>query len=325
MNSASTATSAFLAAHPRITELRERRAACIEHLRSVLLELQHLKNHELPHLLDEYDTHFHSLEIALQTITLTAAESGRREELFRIKLERGEILTERMIEVVNTIVDREFARVKKRLHESFSMTAEEREREANDRAERHNASDFVKLYRAIVKKLHPDAADTSVESTSPPSSQTHFEQFWQTAQDAYAAKNAQQLQSVYDIVCLADDRADEHHGALPTEEYLTKEINRLEHRLRSEQRRVRDIVQNPPYTLREQMKSQTWLEAKRAKLETQIAEKKREAQRSQDFLISIHAHQHDVGWKLSEQSEAAKEQESFTNDFMESTYFSRRG
>jgi hypothetical protein len=149
--------SASIAAHPRIVELRARRAACATRLAEILTEMQHIKNQVLPRLLDDYDTHFRTLEITLQKATLHAAELGRREELFRLKLERGEQLTERMIEVVNTIVDREFARVKKRIRETFDMTAQEREREATDRAERHNTGDFAKLYRAIVKKLHPDA------------------------------------------------------------------------------------------------------------------------------------------------------------------------
>jgi hypothetical protein len=107
---------------------------------------------------------------------------------------------------------------------------------------------------------------------------------------------------------------------LPAEEYLTKEIERLERQLRSEERRLRDIVQNPPYTLREMMQSQTWLDAERIKLEADIADKERDALRSQQFLASIHAE-----WKGVPKSTDAEEQDAFTNDFMENTYFSVRG
>jgi hypothetical protein len=121
--------TAFLAPHPVVAELRKRRTHLVERLGERMREVHRIKETVLPPLFAEYDKHFRTLEIELQQVTLAASELGRREELFRLKLERGEVLSAKMIEVVNTIVDREFARVRKRFYEAFEQTPEEREQE----------------------------------------------------------------------------------------------------------------------------------------------------------------------------------------------------
>jgi hypothetical protein len=301
--------------HPHITELRERRKDVLRRLTGVVGELQHLKDHILPDLVSEYDRNFRTLEIALQKKTLETAELTRREELFYIKLSRGEKLTPKMIEVVNTMVDREFERVKKRLRETLDMTKEEREVAANKRMEAHNDSEFVSLYRSIVKKLHPDTA-----------SGTPFEQYWLPAQNAYQTRNMRELQAIHDVVCLAEEEdafaSTSFANVSSAEEYLEGEIARLESRLRNEERRLRDIVNNPPYTLRELMKSPTWVENECHNIETKIAAKDRDGKRAQAFLASIHADS--AAWDNAEKSQEIKAQEEFANDFMQNTYFNNR-
>lgn len=301
--------------HPHITELRERRKNVLRRLTEVVAEFQHLKDHILPDLVNEYDRHFRTLEIALQKKTLETAELTRREELFYIKLSRGEKLTPKMIEVVNAIVDREFERVKKRLRETLDMTNEEREREASKRMEKHNDSEFASLYRSIVKKLHPDTAEG-----------TPFEQYWQPAQNAYHTRNMRELQAIHDVVCLAEEE-DNFASTLfanvsSAEEYLEEEIARLESRLRNEERRLRDIVNNPPYTLRELMKSPTWVEHECHDIETKIAAKDRDGKRAQAFLASINADS--TAWDNADKPQEIKAQEEFANDFMHNTYFNNR-
>lgn len=303
--------------HPHIMELRERRKNLLRRLRDIVSELQLLKDEVLPDLVNEYDRHFRMVEMALQKKTLETAELTRREELFYIKLSRGEKLTPKMIEVVNAMVDREFERVKQRLRQTFDMTDEEHEAAANKRIEKHNDSEFASLYRSIVKKLHPDAA--TPESTP-------FQQYWQSAQNAYQNRNMRELQAIHDMVCLAeghDDFASASFASVQSvEEYLEEEIARLESRLRNEERCLRDIVNNPPYTLRELMKSATWVEHERKNIEAQIAAKDRDSKRAQAFLASIHADPE--AWKQAEKPQELKVQEEFANDFMENTYFNNR-
>ena len=307
--------------HPRIAELRRQRREMLERLKRCALELHRLQESVLPELLDRYDALFREREIALQRATLLAAEIKRREELFRIKLERGERLSEEMINAVHTIVDREFERVKKRFRESLETSEQEREVAAAERAHRHNDGDFAKLYRSIVKKLHPDAADSDAVRARP-----RNEQFWHAAQDAYRERNFSALQSIHDLVCEIDDTDDNapNHARWrqyeSAESYLTAEIHRLESRIRNEERKLRDICNNPPYSLRELIQSPTWVENERANLQSQIAAKQREYEQAKAFLSSINA----LSWENPERSPEERERDDFANDFMENTYFNFR-
>ena len=303
--------------HPHIAELRNRRKALLERLSGLVGELQELKDKVLPGLLTEYDRHFRALEIALQQQTLQTSEIMRREELFRIKLGRGEKLSEAMITTVNTIVDREFERVKKRFRESFGMSKEEREESATQRSERHNESEFASLYRSIVKKLHPDAAELSPQQTG-----AAFEQFWHSTQEAYKQRNMRELQAIHDVVCMTDE-SEKFTTLNSTEEYLEAEIMRLESRLRNEERRLREITQNPPYTVRELMKSRTWIESESNAIKAKIAEKERDFKRAKEFLVSLNADKPSSWSSVEAPSDAAK-QEEFANGFMENTYFNNR-
>ncbi len=317
-----------LVAHPRLNELREERRTLLQRLTDIVREIHDLKERVLPALLTEYDKHFREFEITLQEKMLLTAEMVRREELFRLKLGRGEKLTEEMIRAVNTVVDKEFERMKKRFQEAFSMSAEEREKAASERSQKHNDSDFTKLYRSIVKKLHPDASvreeggqtdANSRESDASQAATTPFEQFWQSAQEAYNNRNLRELQAIYDLVVLAEERED-YTTVASAEEHLQQEIMRLQSRLRNEERRLREIVNNPPYTLRDLMKSPTWLEQERSSFRKNIAEKERDFERSKAFLASINA----LDSNLASTPSSFAEQEAFTNDFMANTYFNNR-
>jgi hypothetical protein len=307
--------------HPRIAELRRRRREALERLKQCALNLHRLQESVLPELLDRYDALFREREIALQRATLLAAEIKRREELFRLKLERGERLTEEMITVVHAIVDREFERVKQRQREALDMSAQERERNAAERAQRRNDGDFAKLYRSIVKKLHPDAASSDA-------AQPRNEQFWHAAQEAYRERNFSALQSIHDIVCELED--EENNDKTPddarwrhyesAEAYLAAEVQRLESRLRNEERKLRDIYNNPPYSLRELMQSPAWVESERAALQSQIAAKQREYEQATTFLSSINA----LKSEHPERSPEEQRRNDFANDFMENTYFNFR-
>lgn len=306
--------------HPRAVELRNCRVTLVKRLSDAVQEIHRIKSKVLPALYAEYDNHFRALEIELQKATLISSELGRREELFRTKLERGEILSERMIEVVNAIVDKEFVRMRKRLSEAFDMTREEREERAIKRSSAHNESEFAAMYRSIVKKLHPDTSLNSSNTASPQAS-TLFEQFWHSAQDAYERKDIRDLQTIYDLVCMGNEN--EYLTDTVSIESLEREITRLEGRLRVEERKLRDLTTSEPYTLQEVMKSQTWRDAEQKKLYAQIQEHKSNAKRSQEFLISIHA---SVGmeWRDIPKSNETVNDEKLQNDFMENTYFNFR-
>ena len=307
-------------------ELRTRRNALLKRLSECVQESRRVQDEVLPAIMQECDKHFRALEIELQKASLNAAELARREELFRTKLERGEKLTPQMIAVVNAIVEREFARMRRRLSEAFSMTNEERETaaKARNKAASVNEQEIAKMYRAIVKKLHPDKqnphANTPQATSEDPSSL--FAQFWQTTQNAYEHKNQGDLQTIYDLVCAGSEEEFSEinvDGTVQQQEYLKAEIMRLEARLRVEERKLRDLTASEPYTLQDLLKSQTWCASEQKRLRNDIQEKQREAERSRAFLASLHA-----DMPLPAPSSEKQEERAFHNDFMENTYFSSR-
>ncbi len=311
--------------HPLIAELRQRRKQLSEQLLVVTEEARHIRDTINPSILDMYDKHFRAAEIALQRKTLEAAEVGRREELFRIKLERGEKLTERMIEVVNTMVDREFARIHKRLREVFDMKKNEQEKSAHKRIKQaEEEGEVARMYREVVKKLHPDVASASDSSSSTvqdlgsrnQAPNADFEKFWQNAQEAYKTKNDRQMRSIYEIVCLTEEK-DDFTDILSAEEYLRGEISRLARRVHSEETKLKNMKTSEPYTLRDNIKNGQWREQETNRLAENLTQKERDIARSKAFLESISAGQ----WSQQEKSTKAQ---FFNDDFMENTYFSAR-
>ncbi len=307
-------------------ELRVRQTALLKRLSECVQEIRRVQDDVLPAIMQECDKHFRTLEIELQKVSLNAAELARREELFRTKLERGEKLTPQMITVVNAIVEKEFARMRRRFNEAFRMTSEERETavKAHNHAALVNEQELAKMYRAIVKKLHPDkhTAEANTPHALPEEPSSLFAQFWHSTQNAYEHKNQRDLQTIYDLVCAGGEQEFSEtnlNGTLQHQEYLKAEITRLEARLRVEERKLRDLTTTEPYTLHDLLKSQTWCASEQERLKNDIHEKQREAERSRAFLASLHA-----DMPLPEPSPEKQHEQAFHNDFMENTYFSSR-
>jgi len=317
------ASSSVPVTHPLLVELRERRKQFSMRLLEVVEEARHIKEHVNPTVLALYEQHFRHLEIALQRKTLASAELTRREELFRLKLERGEKLSAKMIEVVNTMVDREFARVHKRLREAFDMDGHEREREAKRRVKNaESEGEVVRMYREVVKRLHPDVSQQTAAPQQAPQAQQHgsdFDKFWHNAQEAYKTRNASQLKTIYELVCLTEERQD-FHDMESAEVYLRNEISRLARRLKSEEDKLRNVKTSEPYTLKDCIQEQQWRDEETKRFEQELAAKERDIERAKTFLQSINA----GSWHDAPASKDHEDGRLFNDDFLENTYFSNR-
>jgi hypothetical protein len=314
--------------HPLIAELRARRKQLSERLLWLVEEAQRIKESVNPPIVAEYDRLFRELEIVLQRKALEAAEIGRREELLRLKLERGEKLSPKMIALVHGMVDREFARVRRRIDEAFNMDKQGRERAARKRARQAESdSEVARMYRSIVKKLHPDVQypntllpdNASQHSSAPQDKRTDFEKHWQAAQEAYHHRNTQKLRSIYELVCLTEEQQD-FTDVPSAEEYLRAEIARLTRRVHSEETKLKNLTNAEPYTLRDCIGDAAWQDQERVRLEQEIAVKERDIERSKAFLASIHAED----WQAIRASDVHQHSEIFNDDFMENTYFGHR-
>lgn len=300
-------STASILAHPRIEALRTyRRELCVT-LSELLEEWRHVRDEVNPKLLARYDELFRSLEIEIQRRTMEEKMLGRREELFRMKLERGEKLNDHTIRLIHSLVDKEFQRIRRQINEAF---AQEHKPSPTPAERAASAEDLPKLYRAIVKKLHPDTAEAEGNA--------HFSKFWNNAQEAYQNKNVERLRSIYEMVCITGE--DVFDDVVTAEGTLRREVERLEHRIAAEERKLRELYESEPYTLRDVIDDPRWVQAQQHELEQELAAINREIERHTAFLSSI------LGgdWQKHLDTPEYKQAQSFQEEFVSSSYFNQR-
>lgn len=151
-----------LVLHSETARRREHIASLRNQLGTLFAERVRLNFDLLPALRERYHELFSDLEVALQLRTLEFAERRRIVELISLKLDRGQKLDEKSIELVLKAVRTEFARVRARLHKSPDDTSrgsidvewgveQTRHTPAQSRAE-----ELRDLYRRLARQLHPD-------------------------------------------------------------------------------------------------------------------------------------------------------------------------
>ncbi|HYF02286.1 MAG TPA: hypothetical protein VEC36_02840 [Patescibacteria group bacterium] len=302
-----------LSLHPEIEKLRARVAELRLELRELHQEYYEIQNEILPELAEKYDKLFKKLEVEIQRKTLEASEISRRAEIFTLKLSRGEKLSAEMVKLVNTMIDREFRRFKKSLADAFDKTQQERNVEnetkfSHEKTQSQSASSEIpKLYRAIAKKLHPDAAGDVTGN---------FKKFWANVQEAYQKRNLQKLRALHQILCVEDQFTGKFESEKTELEALEREVRQLEQKTESEKRKLTRIKTNEPFTFKDQIQDETWIAAQMKKLELQLLKKEREIEQANEILKEI------IGgnW-LQIQKKHEKDDEPFDDDFMRDAYF----
>lgn len=296
--------------HPVIQRLRKERLELSTYLGSLLEEWRVVREEINPKLFALYDQHFRTFEIELQRKTVEEKKLARHEELFRMKLERGEQLTPHAVRLINALVDKEFQRLQWQVHDIL---------DAEDHAAQQQkpvaqpVQDIAKLYRSIVKKLHPDTA-SGVDDAQ-------YNKFWTGAQEAYKTRNAERLHSIYEMVCASEEPTFDSFDTFDlVEEALYREIERLESRILSEEKKLNSLKESDPYCLRESLYDEQWLAQHRARLESELCTIENNIAQHTAFLNSILGN----NWQENTALPGAKEPQTFQEDFVSSTYFNKR-
>lgn len=294
--------------HPEIEAIKSRTVKLREQLRCVLQESHRLSTEERPRLNALYHSLFGQLEHLLQDRTLKSAEIRRRVELLRVKFERGERLSKEVIDLINVVVNREFARFKRRVQEAFQMDDSDRQRNANGTHNGAAESELVNMYRVLAKKLHPDAAGESIHTVAD----------WHHVQELYRKRNVAQLRSI--ITALG---ADEVSNAVTQNWDLQsweREVNAIELRLGAEERKLQRMLQDEPFKLSHKIDDSEWHQQHRSSLLKLIEDKERE------ILDATIQYEQLTGGYLedSHNPDSDEGQQKFRSDFMDSTYFGQR-
>lgn len=294
--------------HPEVLQLQRQCSDLRGRIRAAVEEWHQCSTVERPRLAALYDRYFGALERDYQRLAVHTAELFRRVELLSIKVARGERLTPDIIENVNRVVDKEYARFHRRLHEAFDMTAEQRNAEAAERPGQHDDDELVKTYRVLVKKLHPDAVG-QVADVDP---------LWQQVQAAYTSRNLQHLRSILSM--LEADVSNDNTTQGWSIERLQREVGLLTSRLDMELRKLARLRASEPLTLAEGLIDPSWRDAHELDLRARLVTKQREYDETQRRYIEITGHHVIPGVNPNRSAEERDEE----RDFMENTYFGAR-
>jgi hypothetical protein len=282
--------------HPDVLPLRERCRELRMLLRGLVTENHRMSTEERPRLSALYDHHFGLIERERQRAALDAADIQRRVELLTIKHTRGEQITPRTVEIINEIVDREFARMRERVAD-----------EPQTHGVESGFTELTSMFRTLAKQLHPDAVGDDPE----------LQRMWHTAHAAYQERDAARLRAL-----LATLHVDEREDATAVDDLpaLIAEAERLETRIRLERRLHERMLTSEPFSIAASLEDPTWCDAHRKELEAAIAAYQREVVLGKERYEMLAG----SPFVAAETIEKPAEEKKFDEDFFGSTYFGKR-
>lgn len=118
--------------------------------------------------------------------------------------------------------------------------------------------EITQLYRAIIKKVHPDINGRN----------ELFNKYWDNIQDAYKTKNLERIRLFYKLIC--DEFESETSDFNVKIEYLTNQIKEFEKSINLEKKKLSKILAEEPFCFDEKMNDLRWIKHRRKLLEAEI-------------------------------------------------------
>ncbi len=220
-------------------------------LSTILEEIFLLRHKILPALHEEYDTHFKLLVDKIQKKQLEEREYHRYAELLLIKLQRGEHLTESVLQIIQSLVRQEFNRIRSRLEGTRADLSRKHASEYLD----HDASqipiskqpDTVRLYKALAKQLHPDSS-YKIDNA---------DEYWHIVQDLYKRNKIMQLKEIHQLIetrtlHIVQDHQDN------TIAHLQQQHRIVDRHLARAQKKLFDLKKDTLLTIGASLQNETW-------------------------------------------------------------------
>lgn len=211
---------------------RERIQELKKTLESLVFERDNLKFVVCENIKTAYMLSFGSLEYRLYKAYCKYLRLKRKRDMIQAKKNRQEKIK---MEVIDKKLDEEFADYKKKLDEKVYEINHALERSKAELLSEEDTKLLKKLYKNIVKRLHPDINPLITDGEK---------ELFFTATEAYKDGDLASLQIIYDIVCSGHDK----DGGDLTGKSLEDEVKRLEDLVDQVQREIDLIRSTPPYT-----------------------------------------------------------------------------
>lgn len=201
-------------------------------LENLVLEKDTLEYVVCENIKTEYMLAFGSLEYRIYKAYCKYLRLRRKKELIQIKKNRQEDF---QMEDIENQLDEEFREYNKKLEEKIEEINAALKRSKDEVLTDKEADLIKKLYRDIVKRLHPDLNPSVTDAQK---------ELFYNATDMYKSGDLDSLKIIHDIVCSEEKKDDVNlHG-----KFLQEEIKRLENLVVKIQDDIELTKSTPPYT-----------------------------------------------------------------------------
>lgn len=217
---------------PDAKDLKEKIKTLRKNLEDLLIEKDNLESIVCENIKTKYTLLFGGLEYKLYKASCEYLRLRRKREMIQAKKNREEEIN---VKTIEADLDNEFFEYKKKLDEKISEMNRALERSKLPVLSKDETNEMKKLYRIIVKKLHPDL--------NPKITEAEKELFYR-ATESHKNGDLTAIRIIFEIVG-SDDVKDEITTS-PTDS-LEKEAARLETLVESIQKDIDKIKSTEPY------------------------------------------------------------------------------
>jgi hypothetical protein len=244
-----------------LERLRHELKECRNKLLDIMSEWDHINNEIQPRLVFEYNNLFGNIEDEIHFKNSVNTKLERKLELLSIKASRGEKITQKTIEIIERLVEKDTFENSSASRFRFKLSPSQDIMErlsAIDKLGQDTSSDLSFYYRAVVKKLHPDMEGQT----------DLFKQYWDSVVEAYKSKDLNKLKIFYKLIC--EDESIYLELDEDSQRKLQKEIFDLKMHIQVETRKIKRTIEDEPFCYADNLNDKSWIIKRRRHLKEKL-------------------------------------------------------